>query len=355
MFEYGSPRIFCAGLVVCACAIISNASGATDDVETTEAVTQKPDPGNVSIVMAGSTIDRILPKLEEQGIKVRARGKTMGQKIPSFIERNVPARKALTDLVESRPDWLLYEPTDQPGTYEIWDQQSYKEEVLPKLVRPKTFLLKNTDAESAYKMIAGYLTPRIGSAAFDPRSNKLFVTDLVPVLERVQKMIDEVDVAFITRVFVISHADVSQLADKLMRLRSPAAPRVEVDERTRQIIVRDRLDIIRKMELLVETLDVQARSAADDTLLAGWKVTRAGADTAKVFANTDLSVGGSKTRSVVLRRGVPERILQRDVESTVTLVRLPDASTSSTGAVAIFRVERAPTEVALRVDEPDAP
>ena len=38
-------------------------------------------------------------------------------------------------------------------------------------------------AEEAFKAIQGVLTPNIGTAAYDPRSNKVFVTDLLPVLE----------------------------------------------------------------------------------------------------------------------------------------------------------------------------
>lgn len=227
------------------------ATGSIDSQSTASAADKR-----VTVISAGLTIDRILAKFAEQGVTVAARGKVVGQKIPNYIVRNMPVKDALMQLVNQQPNWLLFEPTDHPGTYEIWDQESYRTEVLPKMVRPKTFVPREITAEEAYKAIQGVLTPNIGTAAFDPRSNKVFVTDLVPVLELVQRLIEQIDVKFVTRVFLIHHAEVQNIAEKLGNLKSPAAPQPEVDERTRQIIVRDRLDVIRQMEQLVETLDI---------------------------------------------------------------------------------------------------
>ncbi|MGI8906445.1 MAG: hypothetical protein ACR2IE_08150 [Candidatus Sumerlaeaceae bacterium] len=210
----------------------------------------------ITVVSMGFTIDRIVAKFAEQGVTVAARGKVAGQKIPSYIVRNAPIKDALVQLVNSQPNWLLFEPTDRPGTFEIWDQESYRTEVLPRMVRQKTFLPREITAEEAYKAIQGVITPTIGTAAYDPRSNKVFVTDLLPVLELVQRLIEQIDVKFLTRVFLIHHADINSIAEKLGNMKSPAATAPEVDERTRQIIVRDRLDVLRQMDLMVETLDI---------------------------------------------------------------------------------------------------
>lgn len=39
-------------------------------------------------------------------------------------------------------------------------------------------------------------------------------------------------------------------------MKSPASPQMLIDPRTRQIIVQDRLEILRQMQLVVNTLDV---------------------------------------------------------------------------------------------------
>jgi type II secretory pathway component GspD/PulD (secretin) len=212
--------------------------------------------GTIRVARANTPIEQILAQIAQMsGKNVAARGKAIGQPI-SIILRDVPLEQALQQIASQRPGLLVYKPEDQPDTFEIWDQESYRTEVLPKLVRQKVFVPREITAEEASKALQGVLTPNIGSVAFDPRSNKVIVTDLPYVLELCQRLIEQIDVKFITRVFYISHADVNSIAEKLGNLKSSAAPSPEVDERTHQIIVRDRLEVIRQMELLVETLDI---------------------------------------------------------------------------------------------------
>lgn len=215
-----------------------------------------PSVGKISLVFNEAPIERVVAELSRKsGKNVVARGKTVGQKV-TIIARDMPLERVLDILVNQKPNWLWYPAEGRPDTYEIWDQESFRAEVLPKQVRQKVFVPREITAEEAYKAIQGVLTPNIGTASFDPRSNKLIVTDLPYVLELVQRLIEQIDVKFVTRVFYIAHADVNSIAEKLANLKSPAAPQPEVDERTHQIIVRDRLDVIRQMELLVETLDI---------------------------------------------------------------------------------------------------
>lgn len=211
----------------------------------------------VTIVASNMPIERVIGQLSDKtNVSISARGKTAGEKV-SYINPNpLPLRDVLNSIVNSKPNWILYEPRDRPGTYEIWDQETYKAEVLPRLVRPKVFVPKEITAEEAAKALEGVMTPGIGKVAYDQRSNKVIMTDLVTVLELAQRLLQTIDVKFYTRVYSIEHADVAAVAEKLSALKSPAAPDVQVDERTRQIIVSDRIDILQKMEQLVQTLDI---------------------------------------------------------------------------------------------------
>src|SRR5205814_9442955 len=134
--------------------------------------------GNVTIVSAGFTIDRILDKFAEFGVVVHAKGDVRGSRIDSFIVRDVPKRQALEDLVASKPDWLLYEPMEAPGTDEIWAQEHFREQVLPRQAKFKVFQPKYISAEDATKELSPNLTPKIGKANYDLHTNKIFVTDL---------------------------------------------------------------------------------------------------------------------------------------------------------------------------------
>jgi type II secretory pathway component GspD/PulD (secretin) len=225
----------------------------------------------ITLVFNEGPIERVVSELSRKsGRNVAARGKTSGQKV-TLLVRDMPIERVLDIVVNQKPNWLWYKPEDQPNTYEIWDHESFRAEVLPRQVRQKVFVPREITAEEAYKAIQGVLTPNIGAASFDPRSNKIIVTDLPYVLELIQRLIEQIDVKFMTRVFYIAHADVNSIAEKLANLKSPAAPAPEVDERTHQIIVRDRIEIIRQMELLVETLDIGPEMRVYNLNNIGWE------------------------------------------------------------------------------------
>lgn len=350
MYDTRTPRTICAALMVCACAILSNASASDEESSSSDSAERAPLPparaGHVTIVTAGFSMDRIVQKFTEQGVKVRARGNVIGSRIDSFIVRDVPFRDALMQLVALRPDWLLFEPADEPGTYEIWDEDSFKEQVLPKQVRAKVFQPRYINAADATKELYPKLTPKIGTATYDARTNKIFVTDLPPVLELFERMLKEIDVDFVTRVFVISHADPIDVAQKLGRMKSDAAPRPEVDERTRQVIVRDRLDVIRRMEQMVETIDIPSHASPKYTPLESWTLSQAGRDSVNITDEAKDDGHGNRNR-YTLRLNEPKSFPMFNVDTTVTLLRVNDSGTSW-GAEAVFRVEHAPIEIRLK-------
>jgi type II secretory pathway component GspD/PulD (secretin) len=186
---------------------------------------------------------------------VVARGKTVGQRV-SLIARDVPLERALDSIVAQKPNWLWYKPEGKPDTYEIWDQESFRAQVVPTQARQRVYRLANITSEEAYRAVRGILTPNIGTAAFDPRSNKLIVTDLPPVLELIARLVEQIDVELKMHVFKVARADTREMAEHLSSLRSPAAPTPLVDERTRQIIVFDRPDVIRTMKKVLATFDI---------------------------------------------------------------------------------------------------
>ncbi|MDD4278222.1 MAG: secretin N-terminal domain-containing protein [Candidatus Sumerlaeales bacterium] len=210
----------------------------------------------ISVNFISTPIERVVADISKKSqASVIGRGKTAGQRV-SVNARNESVERVLDKLVNSQANWLWQKTKGRSNSYEIWDTESYKVEVLPKEVRQKVFQPRDIPAEEVNKAIAGMLTEGIGTSSFDPRSNKVIVTDLPTVLEIIQRLIDQIDVKLYTRVFSIEHADVNTIAEKLTNLKSAAAPNPEVDERTRQIIVRDRLEIVSQMASLVETLDI---------------------------------------------------------------------------------------------------
>ncbi len=77
----------------------------------------------------------------------------------------------------------------------------------PSHPRQKVFVLKNIPAEEAAKAVKSLLTPGYGASAFDPRSNKVILTDHPHVVEAAQKLIEEIDKPNATRVIKAKPAD----------------------------------------------------------------------------------------------------------------------------------------------------
>lgn len=141
------------------------------------------------------------------------------------------------------------------GDYGISDREYYERNVLPKRVIQKVFMPKNIKASELDKAVKALITPNVGSSVADDRTNKLIVNDLPQAIERIERFIREIDVQLVIRVFYIRHTDVEDIATKLENYKSDPGT-IEVDTRTRQIIVTDLLANIKKMELLIDILDV---------------------------------------------------------------------------------------------------
>ncbi|MCD6386181.1 hypothetical protein J7M23_10455 [Candidatus Sumerlaeota bacterium] len=211
-----------------------------------------PQPRLVNIILNQGKIEQALAMIKEQtGINVIAKGRAAGQRI-DIIAQNEPIETVLEKICSPRK-WV-YHKVDET-TYEIMDEQTYREQVLPKQVQRKTFQLKYIKATEAQKAVQGVITKGIGSVAVDERTNKLFVTDLPQVLELVTRLLEEIDVRLVTRVFYIKHADIKQIADKIQVYKSPPGI-IESDPKTHQIIVTDTFENIKRMEMLIDVLDI---------------------------------------------------------------------------------------------------
>jgi type II secretory pathway component GspD/PulD (secretin) len=209
-----------------------------------------------SIVYRDAALERVCAKLSnDTSTTIMARGKTLGRPV-TLLARNLPLDRVLNMLIAQYPDWLIHRPAGKPDTYEIWDQESFRAEVLPRNTKQKTIVLKHINSEDAYRAVQGLLTPNIGTSAFDPRTNKIFITDLPHVLELAERLIQQIDYKYAMCVFRIRKADVRTIAGHLTDLKSPAAPRPIVDQRTKQIIFFDRPEVIRQMRRVVEVLDI---------------------------------------------------------------------------------------------------
>lgn len=246
VFRHVRQLILCGLLILVMIPVFAQESATTAPLEMGAGIT---------LSYSNVPLQQVLAQLSRRaGREVVARGPIAQQRV-TVIARDRSLMEVVQLIRNQLQDAVVYQPKGPEGAIEIWDKASYNAQVLPTMVRQKVFLPREITAEDAYKAIQTVLTPGIGSAAFDPRSNKLIVTDLPEVLALIQNLVEQIDVGFVTRVFYIRRNDVEEIAARLAALKSPAAPEPDVDVKTHQIVVRDRLENLRKMELLVETLD----------------------------------------------------------------------------------------------------
>jgi len=196
----------------------------------------------------------VLRFTEQQGLRIVLRGKAADNTPVAIVARNDDPETVLTKLVGPR-DWVWYR-NPQSGMYELWDKPTFEQEVLPTLMIDKVFTVEHLQAGTLVPALQGLINAdKGGSISVDERTNKVFVRDLPEVVQQISRLIDDLDVNLTTRVFRIRHADVQEIADKLAVYKS-APGTIDPDIRTRQIVVTDIEQNIKRMELLVDVLDV---------------------------------------------------------------------------------------------------
>lgn len=206
----------------------------------------------VTLAMNGGRIEAATAIISSQiGGTVSAFGKISGTQVTVLAE-NQPVETVLSMLANPN-GWVWWREPN--GDYGIADREYYERNILPKNVIQKVFRPNNIKASELDKAIKALITPNVGSSVADDRTNKLIVNDLPQALERIERFIREIDVQLIIRVFYIRHADVEEVAKKLEAYKSGPGT-IEVDTKTHQIIVTDLLSNIKKMELLIDILDV---------------------------------------------------------------------------------------------------
>jgi type II secretory pathway component GspD/PulD (secretin) len=208
-----------------------------------------------TLVFSGNQkIDLILLKIKKDtGETVQAVGKAQGATIPGPLLTDVTVKEALEYLAGVQPDWVWwYDATS--GIYKVGDRQTYEEEVLKQQVVQRIIRPQNIPAAEARAAVEQMITPNIGNITHDERTNQVIVTDLLPVVEAIERTIRLLDQKVFTRVFEIKNADPDLVMQFLEEYKSPPGKLV-LQPRMRQIIAVDTFENIQRMEVIVSILD----------------------------------------------------------------------------------------------------
>ena len=129
----------------------------------------------------------------------------------------------------------------------------------------RVFRVKNADLEAIRVVLGQLISPNGDLIAALP--DLLIATDVVNNLQRLEKLLPQLDVAKpneIMKLITLRHADAADVADKVSRMLAPkAGPRVTetltttVDERTNRLLVIASPGLLPRVEDLVSQLDVE--------------------------------------------------------------------------------------------------
>ncbi|MBN1476999.1 hypothetical protein JXA47_09610 [Candidatus Sumerlaeota bacterium] len=201
-----------------------------------------------------ATITQFLHIIERDlGATFMAHGAVAEEMLPRVAVQSA----TLDDLIgrfSSEYGWRVVPDELEENVYHLYTEDDYNTLVLPTLVIEKSFFLENITAESTADLVQEILS-EVGSLAVISRTNEIIVTDLPQYVEAVERLLERIDQRLILRVFRIRHADVEDVETAIERLLS-ADGRMEVDYRNHTIIVEDLFRNIRRMDLMVEILDV---------------------------------------------------------------------------------------------------
>ncbi len=135
----------------------------------------------------------------------------------------------------------------------------------PDEVVTRVFKVKNAELEVIRAVLGQLISPNGDLISALP--DLLIATDVVSNLQRLEKLLPQLDVARpndVMRLITLRHADAADVADKVNRMLTPkAAPRVtetlttSIDERTNRLMVIASPALLARVEDLVAQLDVE--------------------------------------------------------------------------------------------------
>lgn len=215
---------------------------------------QAPQPKASILFPKEAPISLILEDFTAQtGVPIKLLGKATNLKIA--FSGNDLTPEAFLDAIAGA-NGLKWQRTKDG--YELMDEEYYNKVKLPEKIEQKVFIPVHISAKYLHDAIkqSNVLTDNVGNLALDERTNKVIVSDLPEKLALVQDMVNLLDEPQYTRVFNIRYAEIEDIVDKIQQFQSEAGT-IEYDDIAHLIIVRDVLSNIQRMEAMIDLLDVR--------------------------------------------------------------------------------------------------
>lgn len=148
--------------------------------------------------------------------------------------------------------WKMIQP--DANTYMLVTEAEHTEWQRTQTI-DRVFEVNHVEASEAAQLFQTRLS-EVGTLAADDRTGKIFVTDLAKNIEEMANLLLEIDVPVITRVFQLEHSLPANVERQIRDYLSKRG-KLSIDERTRQIVVSDLQENIRKIENLIKEIDFE--------------------------------------------------------------------------------------------------
>ena len=203
-----------------------------EKAESASAAVVDANPDEKLNIPKSGSVEDILENLTQSGLK-----KYVGKKI-SINVNNVPYRDLLRMIA------------DTSGFNIIIDDAINK-------LRPLTLSLTNIPWDQALDTIMS-----LGDLVAEKHANILSIKTNAQAMEEKRKELENknrniIQEPLVTKIFPLSFADPANIIKILTGYMTEGRGRIEIDERTSNLIVKDTVEVIERMKKIIETLDTQ--------------------------------------------------------------------------------------------------
>lgn len=215
----------------------------------------------ISLDFKGMDITDVLKLLSQKsGLNIVA-GKNVKGTVTIYL-KDIEALDAL-DIILSTNE-LAYEKED--NLIKVMTEREY-EQLYGKRFHDKTEVkiikLYYTKASEAVKTLNQVKT-NVGKIVIDERSNTVVLVDVPESIQKMRRIIEEMDVPSLTEVFTLNYAKVEDIKPQIEELISKETGSLKIDARTNRVVVKDTPERLEYIKKVIEAFDEKTQEVLID-------------------------------------------------------------------------------------------
>lgn len=225
------------------------------------AVSLKDDPELISLDLKGMDIRDVLKILaQKSGLNIVADSSVKGM-VTLYI-KDVTIMDALDTVVSTNN--LAYEQSGSlirimnDRDYEMMYGKRFNDKTKTEIIK-----LNYANAQEIGNAL-NQIKTNIGKVISDDISSTIVLIDSPENIDKMKKLISQMDIPLITEVFPLDYAKAELLKDKISEIISKGAGSVKFDERTNKLVVKDTQQKIEDIRKVIDAFDEKTRQVLID-------------------------------------------------------------------------------------------